>query len=127
MNVISFQKHAEQQAYDKVLNSTTKLRCADVPDTSIIDYLCSQGIDIKTSFFPAFKKFDKHVYIGTVISQHRSVFEFWIDTSSTTESEIDDVTNQLGPKDPFHPKSDLRDTITMALFCFDEQSSRYMR
>lgn len=120
---MDFAKLAEKQVYDRVQECTGRLRRGDVPSPVVLDVLRRHGIDIDRSLFACFGELDDNLYSGTVVSQDRRVFEFVIDTADPGESTIDDVTGQLGPKDPRHPKSDVKDVITMSLLCFDRQAS----
>ncbi|MFP5440633.1 MAG: hypothetical protein ACLGHJ_04005 [Gammaproteobacteria bacterium] len=118
---MDFAKVAEKQVYERVQDCTRRLRNGDVPHPAVLDVLRQHGIDVSRSVFPCFGELDDNLYNGTVVSQDRRVFEFVIDTAAPGESTVDDVTAQLGPKDPRHPKSDVKDVITMSLFCFDKE------
>lgn len=119
---MEFARLAEQQVFERVQESTQKVRRGDVPDTVILDVLRRHGVDIDRAVFPGIAALDDNLYNGTVVSQHRRVLEFVIDTGAPEESTVDDVTDQLGPKDPGHPRSDLKDVITMSLACFDRNA-----
>ncbi len=116
---MEFAKLAEKQVYERVMDCTSRLRRGEVPHPVVIDVLLQHGIDISRAVFPCFGELDENLYNGTVVSQNRRVLEFVIDAAAPDESTVDDVTDQLGPKDPRHPKSDIKDVITMSLFCFD--------
>lgn len=118
---MEFAKLAEQQVYDKVQDCTGRLRRGDVPDPRILEVLRQHGIDPNRSVFSFFGALDDNLFNGTVVSRQRRVFEFVIDTVDPAESTVDDVTEQLGPKDPRHPKSDVKDVITMSLVCYDKE------
>ena len=120
---MDFAKLAEKQVYERVQDCTERLRRGDVPSPVVLDVLSLRGIDIQHSLFPCFGELDDNLFNGTVVSQNRRVFEFVIDTLEPAESTVDDVTDQLGPKHPRHPKSDIKDVITMSLLCFDRQAS----
>ncbi len=119
---MEFAKLAERQVYERVWECTTRLRRGEVPSPLVIDVLRKHGIDVERSIFSCFGAIDENLYNGTLISQHRRVFEFVIDIADPAESSLEDVTEQLGPKDPKHPKSDIKDTITMSLVCFDQDT-----
>lgn len=119
---MEFAKLAEKQVFERVQECTQRIRNGDVPDTVIIDVLKQNGVDVSRAVFPCFAALDDNLYNGTVVSQHRRVLEFVIDTGAPEESTIDDVTEQLGPKDPRHPRSDIKDVITMSLVCFDQNA-----
>jgi hypothetical protein len=116
---MEFARLAEQQVFERVRDSTTRVRDGQVPDPVILDYLRQQGIDIRRSVFPFLGELDERLYNGTVVSQNRRVFEFVVDANDPGECSLDDVTDQLGPKDPKHPRSDVKDVITMSLAWFD--------
>lgn len=118
---MEFAKLAEKQVYDRVQDCTSRLRRGEVPDPLILDVLRQHGVDIGRSVFPCFGALDDNLFNGTVVSQNRRVLEFVIDVATPGESTVDDVTDQLGPKDPRHPKSDIKDVITMSLVCFDKE------
>ncbi|MFZ5756366.1 MAG: hypothetical protein ACOY3X_05650 [Pseudomonadota bacterium] len=118
---MEFARLAEKQVYDRVQDCTGRLRRGDVPDPTILDVLKRHGIDPNRSVFSCFGALDDTLYNGTVVSLKRRVFEFVIDVADPGESTVDDVTDQLGPKDPRHPKSDIKDVITMSLLCFDKE------
>lgn len=119
---MEFAKVAEQQVFQRVRDCTARMRRGDVPDSAILAVLRQHGVDIDRAIFPCFGALDDNLYNGTVVSQHRRVLEFVIDTGAPDESTIDDVTEQLGPKDPRHPRSDVKDVITMSLVCFDQNA-----
>jgi len=119
---MEFAKVAEQQVYQRVQECTQRMRNGDVPDAVVLDVLRQHGVDIGRAVFPCFGALDDNLYNGTVVSQHRRVLEFVIDTQAPEESTLDDVTEQLGPKDPRHPRSDVKDVITMSLVCFDQNA-----
>ncbi|MFZ5698363.1 MAG: hypothetical protein ACOY9J_06540 [Pseudomonadota bacterium] len=119
---MDFAKLAEKQVYDRVQECTDRLRRGDIPSPVVLDVLRRHGIDINRSLFPCFAELDANLFNGTVVSQQRRVFEFVVDAAEPTESTIEDVTDQLGPKDPRHPKSDIKDVITMSLLCFDREN-----
>lgn len=118
---MEFARLAEQQVFDRVHESTTRIREGNVPDPGILDFLAQNGIDVKRSVFPCLGEMDVRLYNGTVVSQDRRVYEFVVDTGTPGESTLDDVTEQLGPKDPRHPRSDIKDVITMSLVYFDQE------
>lgn len=120
---MEFSRLAEKQVYDRVQDCTTRVRSGDVPHPAILDVLRRHGVDIGRSVFPFLGELDDNLYNGTVVSQNRRVLEFVIDAADPDGSTIDDVTDQLGPKDPRHPKSDVKDVITMSLFCFDRDGT----
>lgn len=119
---MDFARLAEKQVYERVCACTARLRRGDVPSPLIMDVLRQHGIDIERSIFSCFGALDENLYNGTLISQHRRVFEFVIDVADPAESSLEDVTGELGPKDPKHPKSDIKDMITMSLVCFDQDA-----
>ena len=119
---MEFAKAAEQQVFQRVQDCTARFRRGDAPENAVIEVLRRHGVDIDRSVFPCFGELDEGVYSGTVVNQHRRVLEFVIDAGTPAESTLDDVTDQLGPKDPHHPRSDVKDVITMSLYCFDRNA-----
>jgi hypothetical protein len=117
---MEFARLAEKQVFERVQDCTRRMRSGDVPSPVILDVLRQHGVDISRAVFPCFAELDTNLYNGTVVSQHRRVLEFVIDAAEPAESTIDDVTDQLGPKDPRHPRADIKDVITMSLACFDQ-------
>lgn len=119
---MEFARLAEKQVFDRVRDCTTRMRQGDVPHPAIPDILRRHGVDLARSVVSFFGVLDDNVYSGTLVSQNRRVLEFVIDTAEPDESTVDDVTDQLGPKDPRHPRSDVKDVITMSLHWFDSQT-----
>lgn len=117
---MEFARLAEQQVFERVHTCTQRIRGGDVPDPVILDYLSRQGIDVRRSVFSWLGEIDDRLYNGTVVSQNRRVFEFVVDANTPDESSLEDVTDQLGPKDPRHPGSDVKDVVTMSLVYFDK-------
>lgn len=117
---MEFARLAEKQVFERVQDCTRRMRSGDAPSPVILDVLRQNGVDISRAVFACFGALDDNLYNGTVVSQHRRVLEFVIDTAAPAESTIDDVTDQLGPKDPRHPRADLKEVITMSLACFDQ-------
>lgn len=116
---MDFARQAERQVFEKVRECTLRMRRGDVPHPAIPDTLRRHGVDIDRSVVSFFGVLDDNLYSGTLVSQDRRVLEFVIDTAEPDESTVDDVTDQLGPKDPRHPRSDVKDVITMSLHWFD--------
>ncbi len=119
---MEFNKISEQQAWDKVAESTQAVRLGQV-NKQLLQWLENQGINLMRAAFPCIRQFDEKVYSGTVIAGSRQAYEYFVDLDSPEEGELEDVTNQLGPKDPKHPKSDVKDLITMALLYFDNENA----
>lgn len=118
---MEFAKVAEQQVFERVRECTARVRRGEVPHPAILDFLQRHGIDVGRSVFPCLGEIDDNLYNGTLVSQNRRVFEFVVDAGEGGESSLDDVTDQLGPKDPRHPRSDVKDAITMSLVWYDEE------
>lgn len=95
------------------------MRQDDAPHPALAAWLRQQGVDLQRSVFPCVGLFDDDVFSGTLITQARRVIEYFIDLAAPEGGEFEDVTDGLGPKDPTHPESDVRDLITMALVYFD--------
>jgi hypothetical protein len=117
---MEFSKISEQNAWDEVAETTGKVRRGDVPEPALLEWFRSQGIDLDRSVFPALVPFDDGVYSGTLVNQERKVLEYFVDLDAPGDGEIEDVTESLGPKDPSHPASDVKDLITMSLVYYDE-------
>ena len=60
----------------------------------------------------------------TLVNQDRRVIEYFVDLESPDDGDFEDVTSELGPKDPSHPASDVKDLITMSLVFYDAQRSK---
>ncbi|MCK0537261.1 hypothetical protein [Alcanivorax quisquiliarum] len=118
---MEFEKASEKNAWNAVAQATLAMRQDDVPHPALAAWLRQQGVDIQRSVFPCVGLFDDDVFSGTLITQSRRVVEYFIDLAAPDSSEFEDVTEGLGPKDPNHPESDVRDLITMALVYFDHQ------
>ena len=118
---MEFQKASEQNAWDAVAEATHALRRGDTVNAELLHWLQEQGVDISQAVFPCIGLFDNDVFSGTLVSQNRRVYEYFVDLSDRDAGDFEDVTDQLGPKDPAHPASDVRDLITMALIYFDNQ------
>lgn len=118
---MEFEKNAEKQVFEKVRDCTERVRRGEVPDPVINDTLRRHGVDLNRSIVAFLGLLDDNLYGGTLVSQDRRVLEFVVDTHHPDESTVDDVTDQLGPKDPRHPRSDVKDVITMSLHWFDRQ------
>lgn len=116
---MEFAKLAEKQVFDRVADCTQRVRRGDTPHPAIPDILRRHGIEPERAVFPFLGALDDDLFSGTVVTQDRRVLEFVIDTAEPDESTVDDVTAQLGARDPRHPGSDLKDVITMALHWFD--------
>lgn len=121
---MEFPRLAERQVFEKVQECTSRMRHGDVPHPAIPDILRRHGVDLDRSVVSFLGVVDDDLYSGTLVSQDRRVLEFVIDTSVPGESTVEDVTDQLGPKDPRHPRSDIKDVITMSLHWFDHLPAR---
>ena len=121
---MKFDKVSEQNAWDAVAEATRKARSGEVESSNLLDWFSRQGVDLERAVFPCIVPFDDGIYSGTLVDQERRVIEYFVDLSEPEEGEFDDVTAELGPKDPAHPASDVMDLITMALVYFDEHQSQ---
>ena len=115
-----FEKASEQNAWNAVSETTELVRNGQGIPELLLKCFDQQNIDLSKTVFPALQPFDENVYSGTLINQERRVLEYFIDLEDLDEAEFDDVTNELGPKDPAHPQRDLKDLITMALVYYDQ-------
>ena len=120
---MEFSKVSEQNAWDAVAEATAQVRRGD-SDGALLAWFQDRGVNLDHAVFPCLGVFDEGVYSGTLITQDRKVIEYFVDLSSPEEGDFEDVTGELGPKDPSHPARDLKDRITMALVYFDAQQSR---
>ncbi|MFN3712648.1 MAG: hypothetical protein ACK4SX_03195 [Alcanivoracaceae bacterium] len=120
---MEFSKASEQNAWDAVAEATGRVRRGDA-EQGLLDWFCHQGVNLDLAVFPRLGVFDEGVYSGTLITQDRRVIEYFVDLSCADEGDFEDVTGELGPKDPGHPARDLKDLITMSLVYFDAQNSR---
>ena len=118
---MQFEKISEQNTWDEVEQQTQAMRSGNGPDEALARWFRDQGIDLEQAVFPFVGKFDEGTYSGTVITSGRRVLEYFVDLSAPEDAELEDVTENLGPKDPNHPESDVCDRITMALVYYDNQ------
>ncbi|MCH8544565.1 MAG: hypothetical protein LAT61_13440 [Alcanivorax sp.] len=118
---MQFHKASEQNAWDAVASVTHAIRRNENAHPDLLRWLQAQGVDINQAVFPCVGLFDSDVFSGTLVSQDRRVYEYFVDLSEPESGDFEDVTDELGPKDPAHPDSDVRDLITMALIFFDNQ------
>lgn len=118
---MEFEKASEQNAWNAVAQATLTMRQGSVPHPALADWLYQHGVDVQRSVFPCVGLFDENVFSGTLVTQDRRVFEYFVDMAAPEDGEFEDVTDALGPKDPSHPDSDVRDLITMSLVFFDSQ------
>jgi hypothetical protein len=117
---MEFSKVSEQNAWDAVATATKQIRQGE-SEQALLSWFEQQGVDLSKAVFPLLGLFDEGVYSGTLITHERKVIEFFIDLACPEDGDFEDVTDQLGPKDPSHPGCDLKEPITMALVFFDEQ------
>ncbi|PKM21899.1 MAG: hypothetical protein CVV10_07035 [Gammaproteobacteria bacterium HGW-Gammaproteobacteria-14] len=120
---MEFSKISEQNAWDAVADATEQVRRGE-SETALLAWFESQGVQIKQAIFPCLGMFDEGVYSGTLVTQDRRVIEYFVDLSCPEDGDFEDVTAELGPKDPSHPMRDLKDRITMALVYYDAQQSQ---
>lgn len=116
---MEFSKISEQNAWDAVAETTQRVRDG-AAEAGLLAWLEAQGVDLQQAVFPSLGLFDEGVYTGTLIDQRRRVIEYFVDLECPEEGDFEDVTAQLGPKDPKHPARDLKDLITMSLVYFDD-------
>lgn len=120
---MEFNKISEQNAWDTVNAVTGQVRSGSDVSASLLDWFRTQGVVIEQSVFPAIGVFDDGVFSGTLINQDRRVIEYFVDLESPEDGDFEDVTAELGPKDPSHPASDIKDLITMSLVFYDDQQT----
>lgn len=116
---MEFSKISEQNAWDAVADTTQRVRDG-AAEAGLLAWLEARGVDLQQAVFPSLGLFDEGVYTGTLIDQRRRVIEYFVDLDEPEEGDFEDVTAELGPKDPKHPARDLKDLITMALVYFDD-------
>ena len=121
---MEFKKISEQNAWDEVSAVTSRVRNGDDVNPQLLDWFRARGVVIEDSVFPAIGVFDDGVFSGTLIDQERQVFEYFVDMDSPDDGDFENVTDELGPKDPAHPASDVKDLITMSLVFFDAERSQ---
>ena len=114
-----FDKISEQNAWDAVEETTHQVRQGEITHPELADWFRQQGVELEHAVFPALCLFDDGVYSGTLVDQDRRVFEYFVDLSEPDEGDFEDVTAELGPKDPKHKDADIRDVITMSLVYYD--------
>jgi hypothetical protein len=119
--VMEFSKVSEQNAWEAVESTTLRVRRGDLEDQALVDWFRSQGVDLETSVFPCIGLFDDGIYSGTLVNQERRVIEYFVDLECPEDGDFEDVTEQLGPKEPRHPEADIKDLITMSLVYYDDQ------
>lgn len=116
---MEFDKISEQNAWDAVEDTTRRVREGEVQDPALVDWFRRQGVDIEHAVFPSLCLFDEGVYSGTLVDQDRRVIEYFVDLSEPEDGDFDDVSDELGPKEPRHPNADVKDLITMSLVYYD--------
>lgn len=119
---MQFAKISEQNAWDAVAKATDSARTGQF-EPRLMDWLKRHDIDPAQAVFPCIGEFDTNVYSGTVIAGNRRAYEYFVDLDTPEDGDFEDVTAALGPKDPRHPNSDIKDLITMALVFFDEENN----
>lgn len=120
---MEFNKVSEQNAWNEVEDTTRRVRAAEVEHPGVVDWFRQQGVDPDQAVFPALALFDEGVYFGTLVDQARRVFEYFVDLAEPDDGEFEDVTAELGPKEPGHAQADITDRITMALVYYDHRIS----
>jgi len=118
---MQFSKISEQNAWDEVDRATREIRevSSQQPEAALVEWFRSRGVQIESAVFPCNGKFDENTWSGTLIADDRRVIEYFVDLQDPEEGEFEDVTDELGPKDPAHPESDRKNLITMGLLYFD--------
>lgn len=119
---MQFDKISEQNAWNAVASATESARKGAV-EARLLTWLKTHDIDTAQAVFPCFGEFDTNVYSGTVIAGNRRAYEYFVDLEAPEDGDLEDVTAALGPKDPHHPNSDIKDLITMALVFYDAENS----
>lgn len=121
---MKFDKASEQNAWEAVEDTTLRVRSADAASPQLLEWFRDQGVELESAVFPCLCLFDEGVYSGTLVDQERRVIEYFVDLSDPADGDFEDVTTGLGPKEPSHPQSDVKDLITMALVYYDNQIAR---
>jgi hypothetical protein len=121
---MEFNKISEQNAWDAVKAATAQVRQGEAVHPSLLEWFRAQGVNVDQSVFPCIGLFDDGVFSGTLVNQDRRVIEYFVDLESPDDGDFEDVTSELGPKDPSHPASDVKDLITMSLVFYDAQRSK---
>jgi len=124
VQTMKFDKVSEQNAWDAVAEATRMARAGELESRQLLEWFSHRGVDLEQAVFPCIVPFDDGIYSGTLVDQDRRVIEYFVDLSAPDDGEFDDVTGELGPKDPSHPASDVKDLITMALVYFDEHQTQ---
>lgn len=119
---MEFSKISEQNAWQSVSEATAQVRRGDA-EPALLEWFRSRGVTLDRAVFPRIGVFDDGIYSGTLVTQDRRVVEYFVDLSAPEDGDFDDVTDQLGPKDPAHPDSDVKDLITMSLVFFDAEKT----
>lgn len=118
---MEFEKASEQNAWEAVEDTTLRVRSGDVSEPKLVDWFRARGVELESAVFPCLCLFDEGIYSGTLVDQNRRVIEYFVDLSDPEDGDFEDVTSELGPKEPSHPDSDVKDLITMSLVYYDNQ------
>ncbi|KGD66241.1 hypothetical protein Y5S_00713 [Alcanivorax nanhaiticus] len=114
-------KASTRNAWAAVDHLTRQVRSGDL-NPALAQWVNQQGLDLDHTVFSSVCLFDEGVYTGTLVDGDGRVWEFLADLNDPQASEMDDVTSELGPKSPEHPRADPCDLITMSiLYQRDEQ------
>lgn len=121
---MEFERASERNAWQAVAEATASVRHNRIARHDLLEWLQGKGVEVAYAVFPCVGLFDKNVFSGTLVRQDRRVFEYFVDLTAPEAGDFEDVTDALGPKDPAHPDSDIRDLITMALIYFDHHQGK---
>ena len=113
-------KASTRNAWAAVDHLTRQIRNGDL-NPALSQWVKAQGLDLDNTVFSSVCLFDEGVYTGTLVDREGRVWEFLADINDPSASEMDDVTNSLGPKSPEHPRSDPCDLITMSILYHREE------
>lgn len=116
---MDFDKISEQNAWNAVRDATEQVRQGESVHPNLLNWFRQQGVETEHAIFPCIGLFDDGVFSGTLITQDRRVIEYFVDMAEPESGDFEDVTDELGPKEPSHPQRDLLDLITMALVFYD--------
>lgn len=121
---MDFTKISEQNAWNAVNEATQQVRQGESVHPSLLAWFRQHGVDPEQAVFPCIGLFDDGVFSGTLVTQDRRVIEYFVDMDEPEAGDFEDVTDELGPKDPSHPQRDILDLITMSLVFYDHHHQK---
>jgi hypothetical protein len=121
-----FKRITENQSYEQIVQATEELRKNGFYDKEVKNHqeIIKLNLNFDRCTTTGVGICGQGEYLGTVVTDGENgykVIDIYIDTLCPKETNVCNITENLGMLNPAHPKCDIRKPISMAIIYYLEQ------